>query len=209
MWSTQDLHCSTRTFWKWLKIQQLIPQSLEFGVVLNNCHLILRNMRNFPLQVVDLRSISLWKQVLQFEPHLPNCLIVHDAATDINVHRVDQPWKYHGVAALPILIKRWINFWHWNLDIHKANFLLGSESKHHCSWPRVVVSHAKQGLSDYRMLLGFSLELRKYGLRALDSLLEFVFGCVDWVLWGLEGASISKEAIEGPRRWEKELSRRF
>ena len=53
-----------------------------------------------------------------------------------------------------------------------------------------------------RVFPGFPLELRKYGLEALDSLLEFVFACVDCVLWESEWASISKDAIEGP--WSRE-----
>ena len=73
MWSTQDLHCSTRTFWKWFILQQLIPQTLKFGAVFCHYHLILGDMRNFPLQIVDLRSIALWKQILQFNPHFPCC----------------------------------------------------------------------------------------------------------------------------------------
>ena len=57
------------------------------------------------------------------------------------------------------------------------------------------------------MFPGFSLELRKYGLGALEFPLEFVFACVDCVLCELEGTSISEDAIERPRSCEKKIER--
>ena len=55
------------------------------------------------------------------------------------------------------------------------------------------------------MFPGFSLELRKYGLGALEFPLEFAFACVDCVLCEFEGTSVSEDAIERPRSYEKKL----
>ena len=176
MWSTQDLHCSTRTFWKWFIIQQLIPHTLEFGAVFYHCHLILGDIRNFPLHIVDLRSIALWKQILQFDPRFPCCFTVRDAARNINVHRIDQPRKNHGIATLPILIQRWIKIWHQNLPIHEANLLLGSENKHHCSGPRMVILHPKQRPSNENIpwiLTG----IEKIGIRSIGIIVR-IQACV-------------------------------
>ena len=126
--------------------------------------MILRNVRNSSLQVVDLRSITFWKQVLQLEPHFPCCFTVHDTARDINVHWIDQPWQNHGVTTLPILIQRWINIWSWEFSIDKANLFLGSESKHHCSGPRMIVPHSKQWLSN-KNISWILIRTEKIGIR--------------------------------------------
>ena len=55
---------------------------------------------------------------------------------------------------------------------------------------------------------GFSLELRKYGLGALEFPLEFVFACVDCVLCEFEGTSVSVDAIEGPQSLKKKLKKK-